>query len=555
MKEFIMTLMGQYGDITLFFTMMLGIMALPLPDEFLLFFAGSLSNETGSNYVVLIGSAWLGSMVGMSVNYYLGRTIGLKRISKVTKWVHLTEERLTRWTQPFQKYGGVCILAGFYIAGLRHASPFIAGASRMPFKRFACYAYGGSLLWISLFIGLGIRFGQQWDRIFSVIHHPLGIIAIVIAVIVLIMKYHSHLHAKGKKSRVGKMVYPAQSHLKRELAPFEQSDLKASVRQLLNTVIPFFLLWYLAYESLTVSYWLTLALAILNSGFSMRIFIFFHDCCHHSFFKNRHANEILGTILGIVTFIPYHQWRQEHSIHHATSSNLNKRGTGDIWILTVEEYLSAPLWKRTAYRLYRNPLVMFGFGPFYLFLIAYRFNRKNAKRKERLNTYLTNAAIVAVSGLLCSAIGWQAFLMIQLPIFFVSGAVGIWLFYVQHQFEDTYFKQEDEWDYVKAALDGSSYYKLPKVLQWLTGNIGFHHIHHLSPRVPNYYLEEVHAATPALQSVNEITIGSSLQAIRFRLWDEPNSKFVGFQDIKHRLVLARYGSRNGVNAFGHEDAS
>jgi len=326
--------------------------------------------------------------------------------------------------------------------------------------------------------------------------------------------------------------------LKQHIAAFEKSNAWTSIRQICNTIIPFFLLWYLAYQSLAISYWLTLGIAILAAGFVIRIFILFHDCCHYSFFKNRRANEILGTITGILTFHPYDKWRHSHSIHHATSSNLNKRGVGDIWILTVEEYLSASVWKRKAYRLYRNPLIMFVLGPFYNMLIENRFNRKDAKLPERFNTYLANMGIVTVSGLLCWAIGWQAFLLIQVPIFFLSGAAGIWLFYVQHQFEDSYFEKEEEWDFVKAAVDGSSYYKLPKVLQWLTGNIGFHHVHHLSPKVPNYYLQKAHDNTPALQSVTTITIFSSLQAIRFRLWDEANKKFVSFQEIKHLLVKA-----------------
>jgi omega-6 fatty acid desaturase (delta-12 desaturase) len=328
------------------------------------------------------------------------------------------------------------------------------------------------------------------------------------------------------------MLSPNVLQLKKNIIPYEKSSLKASVRQILNSVLPYILLWYLACQSLAISYWLTLPLAVLASGFLIRIFILFHDCCHQSFFKNRLANEILGTITGILTFFPYQQWKHSHSIHHATSSNLNKRGTGDVWILTVEEYLLATVWMRMAYRLYRNPLVMFGFGPFYIFLIQNRLNRKNAKIRERLNTYTTNLSLVSVSALLCWAIGWQAFLMIQTPIFLISGAAGIWLFYVQHQFEDSYFEQEESWDFVKAATDGSSFYKLPRFLQWITGNIGFHHIHHLSPRVPNYYLEKAHDNIPVLQTVNTITMASSLPSLRFRLWDTHKKKFVGFRDVR-----------------------
>lgn len=334
------------------------------------------------------------------------------------------------------------------------------------------------------------------------------------------------------------MLNQTQRHLKKDIAPYTKSDLKTSVLQIINTIVPFLLLWYLAFESLTISYWLTLAVAFLASGFVIRIFILFHDCCHQNFFGNQRANEIIGMVTGILTLFPYEQWRRSHAVHHATSSNLNKRGTGDIWILTVEEYVAASLWKRAAYRLYRNPFVMFVLGPFYMILIKNRFNEKDARKKERLNTYVTNIAIALLYGLLCYTIGWQAFLMIQLPIFYISGAAGIWLFYVQHQFEDSYFEKEEGWDFVKAAVDGSSYYKLPKVLQWLTGNIGFHHVHHLSPRVPNYYLEKAHDNTPPLHAVTTITIASSLKAIRFRLWDEHNKTFVGFQDIKHLLAKA-----------------
>ncbi|MCR2822816.1 fatty acid desaturase [Lederbergia panacisoli] len=320
--------------------------------------------------------------------------------------------------------------------------------------------------------------------------------------------------------------------LRKQIAPYEKSNTKNSVRQVINTLVPFFSLWVLAYFTLSFSYLLTLGICIIAAGFLVRIFIIFHDCCHGSFFKNRHANNILGTVTGILTFCPYEQWKHSHSIHHATSSNLNKRGTGDVWVLTVDEYMEASQMKKLAYRLYRNPFVMFVLGPIYIFLIAYRFNVKNARPRERRNTHITNIAIVAITALLCWAIGWQAFLLIQGPIFFISGSLGIWLFYVQHQFEDSYFENQDEWDYVKAALDGSSYYKLPKILQWLTGNIGFHHVHHLSPRVPNYYLEEVHNNHERLQEVQTITLKTSLRSLKFRLWDEHGKRFIGFKEVK-----------------------
>ncbi|MEK4013629.1 fatty acid desaturase [Peribacillus sp. FSL M8-0224] len=321
--------------------------------------------------------------------------------------------------------------------------------------------------------------------------------------------------------------------LKKQIAPFEQSTTKQSIWQIINTLGPFIILWYLAYISLSVSYWLALIPAVFAAGFLTRIFIIFHDCTHHSFFKDRRANRIVGTIMGVLTLFPFDQWGHEHSVHHATSGNLDKRGTGDIWTLTVDEYLAAPFKLRFAYRFYRNPLVMFGLGPIYVFLLKNRFNRKGARKKEKNNTYLTNVLIVVFAVLLCLAVGWQSFLLVQGSIFMISGSIGIWLFYVQHTFEDSYFEENEEWEYVLAAVEGSSFYKLPKLMQFLTGNIGYHHVHHLSPRVPNYKLEMAHNNTQPLENVPTITLATSLRSLRFRLWDEESKNFVSFKDIKY----------------------
>ncbi|PCD04996.1 fatty acid desaturase [Peribacillus simplex] len=321
--------------------------------------------------------------------------------------------------------------------------------------------------------------------------------------------------------------------LRKQIAPFEQSTTKQSIWQIVNTLGPFIILWYLAYISLSVSYWLALIPAVFAAGFLTRIFIIFHDCTHHSFFKDRRANRIVGTIMGVLTLFPFDQWGHEHSVHHATSGNLDKRGTGDIWTLTVDEYLAAPFKLRFAYRFYRNPLVMFGLGPIYVFLLKNRFNRKGARKKEKNNTYLTNVLIVVFAALLCLAVGWQSFLLVQGSIFMISGSIGIWLFYVQHTFEDSYFEENEEWEYVLAAVEGSSFYKLPKLMQFLTGNIGYHHVHHLSPRVPNYKLEMAHNNTQPLENVPTITLATSLRSIRFRLWDEESKNFVSFKDIKY----------------------
>jgi Fatty acid desaturase len=340
---------------------------------------------------------------------------------------------------------------------------------------------------------------------------------------------------KGTAKGMTDMNDPKQVHLKKSVAPFEHHDPRISLMQLFNTLLPLAALWLAAYYSLSVSYALTLAFGVGASFFVIRTFIIFHDCCHGSFFKSKRANDIWGIITGVLTFVPYQQWKNAHAIHHATSSNLDKRGVGDLWIMTVDEYAAASPLQKLAYRAYRNPFVMFGLGPIFVFMIQYRFNRKGARRKERMNTYLMNALLVVFYGALLWAIGWKALLIVHGPIFYLSGVLGIWLFYVQHQFEESYFEKEDEWSYVRAAVDGSSYYKLPKLLQWLTGNIGFHHVHHLSPKVPNYYLEVAHESTPPLHKATTITIRQSLESLRFRLWDERDKRFVSFRDVRSRL--------------------
>ncbi len=238
-------------------------------------------------------------------------------------------------------------------------------------------------------------------------------------------------------------------------------------------------------------------LAILAGGFLVRIFIIFHDCGHGSFFQSRRANDILGFVTGVLTFTPYYHWRWQHALHHASSGDLDRRGMGDVWTLTLREYLEASRWKRFAYRVARNPLVLFTLGPLFL-LMVHRFCSPNAGRRERNSVHLTNLALLAVAIGLSLLFGVKAYLLLQLGVLLAAGIAGVWLFYVQHQFEGVYWERSQEWDYATAALQGSSFYKLPKVLQWFSGNIGFHHIHHLSPRIPNYHLEK--CTTPSRYS-------------------------------------------------------
>lgn len=319
-----------------------------------------------------------------------------------------------------------------------------------------------------------------------------------------------------------------------DVSKYQQPDLAKAIWQIVNTFVPYIALWVLMIRTvqLMVSYWITLALAVVAAGFLVRIFIIFHDCGHGSFFASRRANKILGYVTGILTFTPYDYWRHNHGVHHATVSDLDRRGTGDVYIMTVDEYLAAPLWKRIAYRLYENPLVMFGLGPPFVFLIAQRFHRKGAKPRQRYSVYFTNLAILAIVLVASLTIGFRTYLLVQLPIILVAGVVGVWLFYVQHHFEGVYWARHDEWDPWRAALEGSSCYKLPRVLQWFTGNIGLHHIHHVRPRIPNYNLQRCYDEAPAMQAVKALTIRESLKALRFSLYDEKQEKLVSFRSLR-----------------------
>ncbi len=313
---------------------------------------------------------------------------------------------------------------------------------------------------------------------------------------------------------------------------YQEPSLPRALWQTVNTFGPYALLWYFIYLALPVSWWMVVPLAILAGAFTVRIFIIFHDCGHGSYFRSRRANDILGFISGMLTFTPYYHWRWEHNIHHASSGHLDKRGVGDIWTMTVKEYLEASRWKRFAYRLARNPFILFVVAPLYLFLIKQRLPAKNASKRERDSVYWMNLAILAMAIALSFTFGLKPYLVIQSIILMVAGASGVWLFYVQHQFEDVYWDRGDNWDYTRAALEGSSFYKLPKILQWFSGNIGFHHIHHLSSRIPNYNLERCHKADPLFQRVQPVTLLGSFKSLTFRLWDEPRRKLVSFGHLR-----------------------
>jgi omega-6 fatty acid desaturase (delta-12 desaturase) len=312
---------------------------------------------------------------------------------------------------------------------------------------------------------------------------------------------------------------------------YQDPDIRKSIWQLINTLVPYFLLWVGMILVIDYSYWLVLPMALLAGGLLVRIFIFFHDCGHYSFFKSAKANHTLGSLMGILVFTPYYHWRQSHAVHHATAGNLDKRGEGDVWTMTVEEFLEAPRWKRMFYRIYRNPWIMFGVGPLLTFLVLHRIPSKSFGKREQNSIHWTNAALIGVALIMSWAIGFKNYFLIQLPIIWVASTAGVWLFYVQHQFEGVYWERAKDWDFVKAGLEGSSYYELPKVLQWFSGSIGFHHIHHLSPRIPNYLLEKCHRENPIFQ-IMPIKLMSSLKSLNFRLWDEKERKLVDFNQIK-----------------------
>jgi omega-6 fatty acid desaturase (delta-12 desaturase) len=306
--------------------------------------------------------------------------------------------------------------------------------------------------------------------------------------------------------------------------------------QLLNSFVPYLLLWVTMVYAIKVSYWLVPPLAILAAGFLARIFIIFHDCGHGSFFPSKRANHVTGSIAGLLTLTPYRHWRWQHALHHGTSGDLDRRGSGDIWTLTVQEYLESGRWKRVAYRLARNPVVLFVIGPVYLFVVHHRFASAAAPPRERQSVRRMNLALLAVIILMSVVMGLKTFLLIQLTVSALTSSLGVWLFYVQHQFEDVHWVRGREWDYTSAALQGSSFYKLPRVLQWFTGNIGFHHIHHLSPRIANYHLEHCHDADPYFKRIKPITLPMSFRSLAYRLWDEQRGRFVGFGHLRTRSM-------------------
>jgi omega-6 fatty acid desaturase (delta-12 desaturase) len=316
--------------------------------------------------------------------------------------------------------------------------------------------------------------------------------------------------------------------INKNIERYLKPSLGRSIWQISNTFIPYVGLWILIVYSLSVSYWLTAFLIILAAGFLVRLFIIFHDCGHGSYFKSQKANRMVGMFFGILSFTPYDKWHNQHMRHHGSVGNLDKRGVGDVWTMTKEEYLSSDKWTRFKYRIYRNPLVMFGIGSLYVFLIQNRLTRKEMSRKERMNVYFTNTVLLLIFVLMSLALGFGTFVVIQLSILYIAAISGLWLFYLQHQYEDVSWFRNNNWNYRTVALEGSSFVKFPKLLQWFSGNIGFHHIHHLNSRIPNYYLSKCYRENSVFKEVKPVTFMMSLRSLKLRLWDEQIQKMVTF---------------------------
>ena len=322
--------------------------------------------------------------------------------------------------------------------------------------------------------------------------------------------------------------------LTQDLACYRSPNLGRSVVELLITIVPFALLWLMMWFALQIGYGLYLVLAVPAAGFLVRLFMIQHDCGHGAFFRSRQANDWVGRALGVLTLTPYDFWRRTHAVHHATSGNLDRRGMGDIDTLTVREYRSLSRWGRARYRIYRHPLVMFGLGPAYLFFLQYRLpiGLMRAGWRPWLSTMVTNLAILLLASIGFWIVGVVPFLLVHLPIMLIGASLGVWLFYVQHQFEDTFWAHDQVWSMHEAALHGSSFYDLPFILRWFTANIGMHHVHHLCSRIPFYRLPRALRHHPDLANIGRLTLGQSLSCVRLVLWDEAARRLISFRELR-----------------------
>jgi omega-6 fatty acid desaturase (delta-12 desaturase) len=331
-----------------------------------------------------------------------------------------------------------------------------------------------------------------------------------------------------------------QRTLRKLIAAYARPHSKRAAVELLVTALPFFALMAALFVALDHGWWAALLLSIPAGALLVRLFMIQHDCGHGAFFRSRRLNDIVGRVIGVLTMTPYAFWRRCHAVHHAGSGNLDRRGIGDVRTMTVREYLSASSRERLFYRLYRHPLVLFGIGPGWLFLVRHRIPTASMMREREawISVLGTNAALLGMGAVLAATLGWATFLMGYLPVALLGATAGVWLFYVQHQFEDTYWAHEPQWDFATAAVSGSSYYDLPGLLRWVTANIGFHHLHHLSSKIPSYRLRDCFRSNPEFRKANRLTLWSSLRAARLALWDEDTRKLVSFRQVRGRIAAA-----------------
>ena len=320
------------------------------------------------------------------------------------------------------------------------------------------------------------------------------------------------------------------------IARYENPDVPRSAIDVATSLVPYLALMVAMYYLLDVSYLLVLVVAVPAAGFLLRTYIVFHDCTHGSFLPSKRANTWLGVACGLFAYSPFHAWKHEHAVHHATSSDLDRRGIGDVDMLTVSEYVNGSLGQRIGYRLIRNPLVMLGLGPLWALAIQPRFSQGSGRRRDRLSIIYTDVALAILVGGLIWAVGWKAYLLLQLPTMMLAGAAGVFLFYVQHQFEDAYWDRGKEWSYADAALKGASYLRLPKVLQFFSGNIGLHHVHHLSARIPNYKLQRAHDENSFFHDAPTLSLWDGIRALRLKLWDEKRERLVTFAEARGGLA-------------------
>ncbi len=325
----------------------------------------------------------------------------------------------------------------------------------------------------------------------------------------------------------------------RRLATYKRPSDGRALFEIAVTLGPFVALWAAMWAALSISIWLTLLLSLPTAAMLLRLFAIQHDCGHGAMFVSKQVNDWVGRALGVLTFTPFDDWRRSHALHHAVSGNLDRRGIGDIDTLTVDEFLARGWFGRAKYWIYRHPLVLFVIGPAYQFVLRHRFPSGDTRGSAMplLSTVFTNLGIVAISALMIFLVGWKAFLIIQLPVTLLGASAGVWLFYIQHQFEETHWETNDSWERENAALQGSSYYDLPAPLMWVTANIGIHHVHHISSQIPFHVLPKVVRDYPELKQIGRLTFWQSLKCISLTLWDEERRELVSFRQLRKRVAM------------------